>query len=168
MFFVQFGWNLVCGQLLGKKQHRMSLIYYHYSNHCPSHWWWWRQRQLRQREQRPSSSSTGLYNFFPTVRAAFTGILPGSFGVVGGLVGAIVVVGGAAVGRFEAGRDVIRSSVSLMVFNSLTTCLFVPSWEFLGRGKENWMRTDENKKKWDRWVQYKPWIWSSDVSSNLI
>ena len=25
MFLVRFGWNLVCGQLLGKKQHRMSL-----------------------------------------------------------------------------------------------------------------------------------------------
>ena len=34
-------------------------------NRCPSQRWWWHQRQSRQREQWPSSSSTGLYNFFP-------------------------------------------------------------------------------------------------------
>ena len=48
-------------------------IDYRYPNHCSSHWWWWRQRQSRQREQRPSSISTGLYNFFHMARAAFTG-----------------------------------------------------------------------------------------------
>ena len=65
-------------------------------------------------------------------------VLPGTFGVVGGLVvaivvigvvvvGVVVVVGGVAVGRFVPGRDVRRSSVSLMIFNSSRICPFVPS-----------------------------------------
>ena len=62
MFLVRFGWNLV----LGKKQHRMSLK-------TTAHWWWWRHRRSRQRRRWPSSSSTGLYDFFPTAIAAFTG-----------------------------------------------------------------------------------------------
>ena len=49
------------------------LLDYHYANHCLSNWWWWRQRQSRQRDRRPTSSSTGLYDFFPKARAAFTG-----------------------------------------------------------------------------------------------
>ena len=72
---MQFGWNLVGRQLFGKNNiewvwdsYGYSFIYYHYPNHCPSHWW------SRQRERRPSSSSTGPYDFFPTARAAFTGI----------------------------------------------------------------------------------------------
>ena len=79
-------------------------------------------------------------------------VLPGTFGVVGGLVvaivvigvvvvGVVVVVGGAVVAR----RDVISLCISLMIFNSSRICPFAPT--FLRRGKEKWMRTGENKIK---------------------
>ena len=56
-------------------------------------------------------------------------ILLGTFGVFGGLIGAIVVIGGAVVGSLVAGRDIIRSSFSLMIFNSssmdeMCACIF--------------------------------------------